>query len=199
MADAAALGVTVTVAAGDSGSSDGGTGAHVDFPASSPHALACGGSTLHASPAGAITTETVWNDGTDGGATGGGVSDSFALPSWQSAAGVPQKGGKAGRGVPDVAGNADPRTGYQVLVDGSRLVIGGTSAVAPLWAALVCRLAEALGRPLGLLQPVLYSSAVLHDITTGNNGGYKAGVGWDPCTGLGSPDGVALLAALRTP
>jgi kumamolisin len=204
MADAAALGVTVTVAAGDSGSSDSGTGAHVDFPASSPHALACGGTTLHTGAKEAISSETVWNDGTDGGSTGGGISDTFTVPSWQDSAGVPLKGGKKGRGVPDVAGNADPRTGYQVLVDGTRLVIGGTSAVAPLWAALVCRLAEALGRPLGLLQPALYSGVTgghpatgLRDITSGNNGGYKASVGWDPCTGLGSPDGTALLAALQ--
>ncbi len=127
-----------------------------------------------------ITAETVWNDGSGGGATGGGVSDVFPLPSWQKGAGVP--GGKTpgGRGVPDVAGNADPETGYQVLVDGTRAVYGGTSAVAPLWAALVARLAQSLGGPLGLLQPKLYPlHAVLHDITSGNNGAYKATKGWD--------------------
>jgi kumamolisin len=207
LADAATLGVTVTVAAGDSGSSDSGTGAHVDFPASSPHALACGGTSLHTTSNGSIRSETVWNDGSSGGSTGGGISDVFALPSWQAGFDVPDKTGsrgKPGRGVPDVAGNADPRTGYQVLVDGSRLVIGGTSAVAPLWAGLICRLAQALGHPLGLLQPALYAASAgaagagpLHDITSGDNGAYKAGVGWDACTGLGTPDGTTLLEALR--
>jgi kumamolisin len=103
-----------------------------------------------------------------------------------------------GRGVPDVAGNADPATGYEVLVDGRRSVIGGTSAVAPLWAALAARLTQALGTPLGLVQPRLYAaSSSFRDITSGDNGSYRAGLGWDACTGLGSPDGEALLAALR--
>ncbi len=161
-ADAAALGVTVCVASGDDGSADRATDKrpHVDFPAASPHALACGGTTLQLNPtSGAITLETVWHY-RGHGATGGGVSDTFPMPVWQQHAGVPAgPGGHAGRGVPDVAGNADPGTGYQVLVDGTPQVIGGTSAVAPLWAALVCRLAEALGRPLGLLQPALYAAA----------------------------------------
>src|SRR5215469_1922490 len=149
IADGVALGVTVCVAAGDNGSGDGATdgNAHVDFPASSPHALACGGTSLRADPAtGVIRSETVWNDGRGGGATGGGVSDTFAQPAWQANAGVPAIGsGSPGRGVPDVAGNADPVTGYQVLVDGQRTVVGGTSAVAPLWAALTARLAQAMG------------------------------------------------------
>ena len=151
-----------------------------------------------------IDVETVWND-PGHGATGGGVSDTFPQPTWQQAAGVPPGStGVAGRGVPDVAGDADPATGYQVLIDGTATVIGGTSAVAPLWAALVCRLAQALGRPLGLLQPALYGavssgqpSPGFHDITSGSNGAYRAGPGWDPCTGLGSPDGSALLTALQ--
>jgi kumamolisin len=198
--DAAALGVTVTAAAGDNGSSDGSTdGAqHADFPASSPHALACGGTSLRAKGT-AIATETVWNDGAGGGATGGGVSDVFALPTWQKGVGVPTATKPGGRGVPDVAGNADPETGYQVLVDGTRAVYGGTSAVAPLWAALVARLAQSLGSPLGLLQPKLYPlHASLHDITSGNNGSYAAKKGWDACTGLGTPNGTAILAALKS-
>jgi kumamolisin len=198
--DAAALGVTVTAAAGDNGSSDGGGGTtkHADFPASSPHALACGGTSLH-SKGTTISSETVWNDGAGGGATGGGVSDVFALPSWQKGVGVPAGAKSGGRGVPDVAGNADPETGYQVLVDGKQAVYGGTSAVAPLWAALVARLAQSLGSPLGLLQPTLYPlHAALHDITSGNNGAYSAKKGWDACTGLGTPNGTALLAALTT-
>jgi kumamolisin len=205
--DAVALGVTVTAAAGDSGSSDtpgGGTTAHVDFPASSPHALACGGTTLRAdASSGAVSSETVWNNGAGGGATGGGVSDVFPLPQWQKAA---TRGTAQGRGVPDVAGDADPRTGYRVRVDGTDTVIGGTSAVAPLWAALACRLSQALGDNLGLLQPKLYAGAQpgqpspgFRDITEGDNGAYQAGPGWDPCTGLGVPDGEALLAALGRP
>ena len=198
--DAGVLGATVTVAAGDNGSSDGSTDGtnHADFPASSPHALACGGTSLRANGT-TITTETVWNDGSGGGATGGGVSDVFPLPSWQKGVGVPVVASPGGRGVPDVAGNADPETGYQVLVDGKQAVYGGTSAVAPLWAALVARLAQALGQPLGLLQPRLYPlHAALHDITSGSNGAYEAGAGWDACTGLGTPNGTAILAALNS-
>jgi kumamolisin len=206
IADAALLGVTVLAAAGDSGSADSeAAGApHVDFPASSPHALGCGGTTLQLDGAGAVANETVWNDGTAGGSGGGGVSDVFAQPAWQASAGVPDRsGGGAGRGVPDVAADADPQTGYRVRVDGTDTVIGGTSAVAPLLAGLVCRLAQALGRPLGLLQPTIYAAATagtatagFRDITQGNNGAYSAAAGWDPCTGLGVPIGTALLEVL---
>jgi kumamolisin len=207
-ADAAALGVTVTAAAGDNGSGDRATDgrSHADFPASSPHALACGGTSLRVDSAtGAVSAETVWNDGSHGGATGGGVSDTFGLPGWQATAGVPGQAGtgRAGRGVPDVAGNADPATGYQVLVDGQSTVVGGTSAVAPLWAALICRLAQATGKSFGLMQPLLYAGvsagttpAGFRDITQGNNGAYRAGPGWDACTGLGVPEGAALAARL---
>jgi kumamolisin len=207
IADGVALGVTVTVAAGDNGSGDGVSDGkpHADFPASSPHALSCGGTSLHANPAsGAISSETVWNDGAGGGAGGGGVSGAFPLPGWQANAGVPTSpAGDTGRGVPDVAGNADPATGYQVLIDGQQSVIGGTSAVAPLWAALIARLAESLGHSLGLVQTSLYAGITpgaaapgLRDITTGNNGAYAAGPGWDACTGLGVPEGSTLLAGL---
>ncbi len=207
IADGVALGVTVCVAAGDNGSSDGVSGGqpHVDFPASSPHALACGGTSLRADPAtGVISSETVWNDGSGGGAGGGGVSDTFALPSWQASAGVPDNaGGSTGRGVPDVAGNADPATGYQVLVDGQATVVGGTSAVAPLWAALICRMAQATGGMFGQVQETLYAGVAaaqpapgFRDITSGSNGTYSAGPGWDACTGLGSPNGTALLGRL---
>jgi kumamolisin len=150
-----------------------------------------------------VTAETVWNNGAGRGATGGGVSDAFPLPSWQRAVAVPKLGGKTGRGVPDVAAVADPQTGYQVRVDGQDLVIGGTSAVSPLWAALVARLVQATGRKLGLLQPTLYGGVTagavapgFRDVTSGNNGAYTAGPGWDACTGLGVPDGAQLLAAL---
>lgn len=213
MADAAALGVTVCAASGDNGSGDAVTDGqpHVDFPASSPHALGCGGTQLLADPStGVISSEVVWNEtAASQGAGGGGVSDQYALPSWQATAGVPAQaggapGGSGGRGVPDVAGNADPATGYQIYSGGQARVVGGTSAVAPLWAALVSRLAEATGQRFGLIQPLLYSgitpgadTAGFQDITSGNNGAYAAGPGWDACTGLGRPDGAALLRRLQ--
>jgi kumamolisin len=207
MQDAATLGVSVTVAAGDNGSTDGaGDGKlHVDFPASSSFALACGGTTLKAS-GGKISSETVWNEtASNEGATGGGVSNLFALPTYQQNAGVPKnpETSFAGRGVPDVSGDADPTTGYQVVVDGKSIVVGGTSAVAPLWAGLIALLNQSLGTPVGFLQPKIYalSEKVFSDIQTGNNddgglGYYSAKAGWDPCTGLGSPNGTALLDAL---
>jgi len=200
-ADAALLGVTVMCAAGDNGSGDNvGDGlAHVDFPASSPHVLACGGTRLILDATG-IASETVWNDAPAPGATGGGISDRFDLPTWQAGANVPPSanaGARVGRGVPDVAGDADPQTGYAIFVDGSASVVGGTSAVAPLWAALVARLNARRTQPLGFLNPLLYANpAVLHDILDGDNGAYRARAGWDPCTGLGSPDGARLAALL---
>lgn len=202
--DAALVGVTICVAAGDQGSSDGLADglAHVDFPAASPHVLACGGTRLRADGL-EISSEVVWNDLPLGGATGGGVSAVFALPSWQQAAKVPESvnpGHFGGRGLPDVAACADPQTGYRVLVDGEPAVFGGTSAVAPLWAALIARCAAALGRDLGYLNPILYQTlaaqAVTRDIVAGNNGAYAAGVGWDACSGWGSPIGARFLAAL---
>jgi kumamolisin len=254
MSDAAALGITVCAAAGDNGSSDGVNDGkvHVDFPASSPYALGCGGTKLLADPAtGVVSSEVVWNElASNEGAGGGGVSDQFALPTWQATAGVPARasaqpaaspaaaanpagaadaagaapgvgadaagsqhrrrhhppggGGSGGRGVPDVAGNADPVTGYQVYSGGQAQVVGGTSAVAPLWSALVARLAQASGKRFGLLQPLVYAGvspgsdvAGFRDITSGNNGAYAAGPGWDACTGLGVPDGTALLTRLQ--
>ncbi len=204
---ATALGITVTVAAGDNGSSDGVTDGkqHVDFPASSTYALACGGTNLQ-SANNAITSETVWNESANS-ATGGGVSDVFPLPSWQENVNVPASvnDGHKGRGVPDVSGDADPATGYQVYVDGQSAVFGGTSAVAPLWAALIALMNQSLGKSVGYLNPVIYQNYTqltqdnaFHDITNGNNGSYSAGPGWDACTGLGSPNGANLLKALQT-
>lgn len=194
LADAAALGISVCVASGDDGSNDrvGDGGRHVDFPASSPHALGCGGSALPAHG-----PEVVWNDGPGRGAGGGGVSTAFPTPEFQAGldlAGAPL----AGRGVPDVAADADPLTGYRVRIDGTDTVIGGTSAAAPLWAALIARLNQATGSPRWLT-PLLYRMppTAFTDITDGNNGAYAAGPGWDACTGLGSPVGSGLLAALR--
>ena len=197
---AAALGVTITAAAGDDGSTDGGNGNNVDFPASSPHVLACGGTKLDASAA-TIVSEVVWNElSNQEGATGGGVSAVFALPPWQASAKVPGSGGQTGgRGVPDVAGDADPATGYTIRVDGETSVIGGTSAVAPLWAGLVAVANQQLNSKVGFIQPAIYAAkaaAAFNDITQGNNGAFSAGPGWDACTGLGSPIAAKLIPLL---
>jgi kumamolisin len=205
--DAAMLGKVVFAAAGDDGSSDGAPDgqAHVDFPASSPYVVGCGGTRLQAS-GGTIVSEVVWNELPNGGATGGGVSTQFALPAYQQNAGVPAgANGFRGRGVPDVAADADPQTGYNVSVDGQKAVIGGTSAVAPLYAALFALLNEKLAAAgkagAGFPLPKLYAAAGqgFHDITSGNNGAFSAKAGWDACTGWGSPNGQALLTLLSAP
>jgi kumamolisin len=203
--DAATLGITVLAAAGDQGADDGdATGTPtVDFPASSPYVVGCGGTRLTLTSSSSVSQEVVWNDLSSGeGATGGGVSELFALPSYQRAVPVPAApNGFVGRGVPDVSGDADPLTGYQVFIDGESSVVGGTSAVAPLWAALVARINQALGAPLGFAGPVLYSPplrSAFREITTGNNGGYSAGPNWNACTGLGTPHGAALLAGIES-
>ena len=197
---AGALGVSITVASGDSGSSDGTNGTVVDFPASSPHVLACGGTELFASGT-QISEEIVWDDqSAGGGASGGGFSTSFAVPTWQSSA-LPS--GSSGRGVPDVSGDASPESGYNVVVDGQQEVVGGTSAVAPLYAGLIALVNQQLaqqGSPsAGFINPTLYLNAsAFNDITQGNNGAYSAGPGWDACTGLGSPKGTSIVTALTT-
>jgi kumamolisin len=197
-ADAAALGVSVFCASGDDGASDrvNDGSEHVDFPASSPNVIGCGGTKL------TDTDETTWNEIASGhGATGGGVSRHFPLPAYQSSVPVPvNPDNQSGRGVPDVAGDADPLTGYQVRVGGQDLVIGGTSAVAPLWAALTAIANEKTGRAAGALHDLLYgkavASAAFRDIVQGDNGHYNAGPGWDACTGLGSPIGDKLIGVL---
>lgn len=205
---AVAKGITVCCASGDDGSSDQvTTGAHVDFPASSPLVLGVGGTKLVATN-GALPTilsEVVWNETLQNeGATGGGVSAVFTKPAYQNGVNVPASANspqQIGRGVPDVASVADPVTGVVVMhIDGKHLeAIGGTSAGAPMWAALVARLNQGLAARCGFLNTLLYgkfSSGVLNDITDGNNGAYAAGPGWDACTGLGSPDGTKLFGAL---
>jgi kumamolisin len=199
---AAALGVTVCAAAGDNGSTDGVTDGkqHVDFPASDPFVLACGGTSLRIT--GKTAVENVWNEQPQGGATGGGISDIFALPDYQKNAEIPPSANdhKVRRGVPDVSGDADPQTGYEIFVDGQSAVFGGTSAVAPLMAGLIARLNQQAGKAVGFLNPMLYQQAeaagVFHDVTQGSNGSYSASAGWDACTGLGSPDGMKLLGVL---
>jgi kumamolisin len=203
------VGVTVCVSSGDAGADNGSPDGKpsVNFPASSPNALGCGGTTLKASGS-EIEAEVVWNSLFDGmrGATGGGVSEKFERPFWQEEFAVPHSTSKTGgRGVPDVAGVADPHTGCRIAVGGVDTISYGTSAVAPLWAALVARLNHATGARLGSghLNSLLYKLAgqsngkgTFRPITRGENGAYRAGPGWNACTGLGSPMGDRLLEAL---
>jgi kumamolisin len=225
---AALLGITVCIASGDNGAAGIGPKpwdgrAHADFPASSSFALSCGGTRLMAQN-GAISDESVWNQkkadllpeaGQDGsfGSGGGGVSGVFGLPGYQEQARVPgslNPSGFKGRGVPDVAGDADPATGYNIVVDGQTPQEGGTSAVAPLWAALIARINQKLEGRVGFINPQLYSiqpgTGAFHDITVGDNRvsfktfknvGYVAGPGWDATSGLGSPNGTVLSGLLR--
>jgi kumamolisin len=201
-ASAAALGVTIMCASGDDGSDDrvGDGLAHADFPASSPHVVACGGTRLNAAN-GKIKSEVVWNN-PGHGAGGGGISDVFDLPTWQAGKGVPKSanpGHRKGRGLPDLAADADPATGYKVIVDGTSAVFGGTSAVAPLMAGLIARINEHQGHPVGFLNPLLYGGigkAAFNDITSGTIGAYTAKKGWDACSGWGSANGTHLQDAL---
>jgi kumamolisin len=164
----------------------------------------CGGTRLVAPDKQTIQNEAVWNDGAQGGATGGGVSKLFPVPAYQQGLTAARTDKTApalsGRGVPDIAANADPVTGYEVLVDGQRFVIGGTSAVAPLLAGLVALLNQQIGKPVGFWNTILYSeiaATAVRDISTGNNGAYAAATGWDACTGVGAPVGTKMLAALQ--
>jgi kumamolisin len=207
---AAEAGITVVTASGDDGVSDQLTDGlpHVGFPASSPWVLAVGGTALGSE---GIQSEKPWNDSpgyrsaTGGGATGGGVSEIFALPDWQASSGIPLRMGKqSGRGVPDVAAAAAGF--YDLVFMGQHQANGGTAAAAALWAGLIGRLNQNLGRNLRYFNPVLYKEIgpahVLHNVTGGDNGnkrakGYPCRTGWNVCTGWGTPDGQKLLAALR--
>lgn len=216
-------GITVCVAAGDSGSSDArgesvtasDVRAHVEYPASSEFVLACGGTELAES--GKSKTEIVWNNSRnklnrDSGATGGGVSELFALPSWQSEAAIripSANDGKTGRVVPDVSALAAGGD-WKIYVAGELQEIGGTSAVAPLWAAFFALVNESRLRAgktrLGFINERLYKmtgkTSLFNDITSGHNRrskaypGYAAKPGFDACTGWGTPKGKDLFAAL---
>ncbi len=212
---AAALGITVTVASGDNGAADEGPNewdnkTHADFPASSPNVLACGATHIKVS-GNHIAAESVWNqreaDTQDDsfGSSGGGISGFFPVPTYQAKLNLPKdiSTGNTGRGVPDVSGDGDPASGYLVRVDGQEFPIGGTSAVAPLWAGLIALVNQKLGHRAGFINPLLYANpAALRDIIVGDNKvgtpniGYQAAKGWDPCTGLGSPNGMEVLRVL---
>jgi kumamolisin len=212
---AAAMGITICIASGDHGTADLDAQdwdgkIHVDYPASDDLVLACGGTQIDGNG-----NDIVWNDGTPfdqsvsgggGWASGGGISEIVAVPSYQANANLPVSiaTGKPGRGVPDIAMSA---TNYFTRVDQMEGASGGTSAVAPLMAVLVALLNQAKQKNVGFLNPFLYSNAgkgVVHDVTVGTNAivntvqGYNAGVGWDACTGLGTPDGTAILNNLGT-
>jgi kumamolisin len=202
----AVRGIVHSVAAGDNGSTDARHDGHqhTDHPASAPNAVGCGGTRLLAD-GGRRIREEAWNELRSGqGATGGGVSSHFAIPRYQAAAGirpVSADSGAEGRGVPDVAGNADPLTGYVIHHCGVDVVVGGTSAVAPLWTALFALISASTDHRLGNVLPVLYASRdrAFTDISSGDNGAYSAHPGWDAATGLGTPSGQALLDSLSLP
>jgi len=196
--DAALLGIAVLASTGDQGSSDGAPDGslNVDFPSSSPYVMACGGTTLALDDNGAIASETAWGSSPNSGATGGGQSVQFAIPDYQVGKILPQF---TGRGTPDVAGDADPQTCYNIVVDGTQGVVGGTSAVAPLYAGLVAELNEILGVRSGFLNPLFYANpAIFNDVTQGTNGAFQAGPGWDATTGWGSIQGVSLLNTIMS-
>jgi kumamolisin len=193
---ATAGGMAIFGAAGDNDSGDGGpTPANVDCPSSCPHVTGCGGTSKTA------TSETVWNDNpgqTNGQGTGGGYSTIFPVQSWQIDAPPAPANSQFGKGrmVPDVSANGDPETGYVVFIHGSATVLGGTSAVAPLYAGLFA----AFGKKLGWVTPTLWKNqGAFNDITMGGNGMYSAAVGPDPCSGIGSPIGTKVAALFVSP
>ncbi len=202
LADAVRLGVTVVAAAGDDLATErrGDGKVHVDYPASSPYVLSCGGTEIALDAAGdAITSEVVWNAGARG--TGGGISDVYQVPAYQKGLALPTSlnDGAVRRGVPDIAAAASETNGYRIVFNGGEIVTGGTSAAAPLWAAFIAALNGQRGETLGLMNRLLYGNpAWLRPITSGNNMmfglGYSAGPGWNACAGLGVPIGAAIVA-----
>lgn len=204
-----AAGITVCVASGDQGA----YGKHsrpqpgesadrnADAPASVPSCVAVGGTSLATDG-----SETAWsyNNRRNGGATGGGFSNVFSRPDFQS-----DLQGPSGRGLPDVAFDADPATGYQIVFQQQHKVVGGTSVACPVFAAIVALANQARskngGKPLSGLTRHLYDAASnlpFNDITQGDNSyagveGFEAKPGWDACTGWGSLDASAFIKVLR--
>lgn len=196
--NAANNGITVCVASGDDGSSNGASGLNVDFPAGSPAVLSCGGTRCH-TLSNIITSEVVWND--IYGSSGGGFSSSFGRPSYQPFTFTKS----TRRAVPDIAGAASPNTGYKIRSNGEILIVGGTSAVSPLWSGIIACANQAANKKMGYVNPKIYSilnlpsnQRPLRDITSGNNGAYSAKSGWDACTGLGTPNVTKLINYLKT-
>jgi kumamolisin len=188
----AAEGISFYSASGDSGSDDCGDGTTaVDYPGSDPNVSSVGGTSLTTGSGGAYKSEVAWNS--DGGSSGGGVSTVFKAPSWQTGSG-------GMRTVPDISSDADPNTGFAVYSAGSWQEYGGTSCAAPMWAGFTALYNAQSGSQLGNPNPALYkvgdAGTAIHDITSGNNGAYQAGKGYDEVTGLGSYNGANLAAAL---
>ncbi|HEY2655293.1 MAG TPA: S53 family peptidase [Solirubrobacteraceae bacterium] len=207
---AAARGISVFVAAGDTGAytcqqaTDTNHRLSVSWPSSSPFAVSVGGTSLSVTTTGAYAGETAWDDTLEQAGGGGGLSVDYNRPAWQVGPGVANRFSTGRRQLPDVAAAADPWSGWVVYTGGAVSVAGGTSAATPFWAASMALIAEYAGhhgaRPLGFVDPMLYAIAArpqrapaFHDITIGANRYYPASAGWDFATGLGSPE-VANLA-----
>lgn len=192
-------GIGVYCASGDNGSGDGELGNHVDYPASSPYVIACGGTRLTLNADGTRQSETAWSPGFlgKGGASGGGISAVYtATPWWQDGVDTHDQ---AGRRVPDISGNADPSTGYLVSIGGQLQQVGGTSAVAPLMAAHQLLVNAEMGAHVGKLPQRFYQAPkCFYDVTQGNNGGFHSGTGYDCVTGLGAIDAEAFLESLKS-
>jgi kumamolisin len=196
IATASMYGVTIFASSGDSGSGQG-SNAEVLYPACDPWVIGCGGTTIE-NVSGSSFTQVAWSG------SGGGISNCFPLPYWQTWAHIPPSinpKGHIGRGVPDIAGNADPNSGYMLILNGeSTGPWGGTSAVAPLYAGLVALLNATLGERVGYLNYNLYAFPgpyVYDSVTSGSNGGYNAGPGWNAVTGWGSVNGIPISVALE--
>lgn len=207
----AAQGQTIYAAAGDSGAFDdyiynSSKALIVDDPASQPYVVGVGGTNLKVNSAsGAYASESVWNNGLGRGAGGGGVSSIWPIPTWQT--NLSSTYSKTYRNVPDVALNSDPATGYSIFYNGQWTIYGGTSCAAPLWASFTSlvnqKLAAAQQPSLGFANPIFYSicksssyAIDFHDVTSGNNLYYSAGIGYDNASGWGSFNGVNLFASL---
>lgn len=184
--------ITILAASGDNGSNDGTSQITVDFPSSSPFIVACGGTTVTADNTfTTITNEFVWNNNPLTSATGGGISSYFDKPQYQT---TPNLAITNKRGVPDISGNADPNTGYILYMDGNKIIIGGTSGVSPLWSGLLARINQSIKKNVGFIHPIIYANpSACRDILLGNNGAYSASIGWDACSGNGSPNGIEIL------
>ena len=189
MANLASAGVSVLSASGDSGSNPDGV-LQVTYPTSDPDVTGVGGTSLSIGMSSIWGLELAWTDG------GGGVSAVFSRPAWQAGPGVPAGGMRC---VPDVAAAADPNLGATVIIGGTQYDVGGTSWGTPVWTAFCALINQKLGAsgPLGLMNPWIYpliGTASFHDITAGTNGSYRAGPGYDLCTGIGSPVVSSLIA-----
>jgi kumamolisin len=200
-------GISIFAASGDDGAQDNAATRGkllTDYPASDPQVTGSGGTRLEVGSNGKMSRETVWNNHRPNDAGGGGISQVFPPQDFQKDAKIPNHAttGQPGRGVPDIAGNADPVTGYRIRVGGFESLTGGTSAVSPLYSALMMRINGALDKPFSTpLNQWLYKNAnsgIFNDVTIGDNNGYKAGPGWDAATGLGSIDGTKMLNAIRS-